>query len=120
MHPAQLGHWHTAFSLTQDREDLRLSVSACLHSESPHPSCRENSTYADPYFRGGITHVERAGQVLIIDEYDADLMAIVPYDFLLHWLGKAKLDALGIRLDTPLRVKMSVIMDAFTGCMPPR
>jgi transposase InsO family protein len=62
-------------------------------------------------------HVERAGQVLIIDEYDADLMVIVPFEFLLHWLGKAKLDALGIRLDTPLRVKISVIIDAFSGCI---
>jgi hypothetical protein len=50
----KLSHGHTPFSLTQDREDLRLSVSACLHSEFPHASCRENSTYAAPYFRGGI------------------------------------------------------------------
>ena len=35
-------------------DDLGLSVSACLHLESPHASCRENSTYAAPYF-GGIT-----------------------------------------------------------------
>ena len=49
----KVGRLHVA-SLTQDREDLRLSVSACLHSESPHASCRENSTYAAPYFQGGL------------------------------------------------------------------
>ena len=49
---AQLGHRHTALSLTQDRKDLRLSLSACLHSESPRSSCRENSTFAAPHFRG--------------------------------------------------------------------
>ena len=43
---------YTAFGLTQDRDDLRLSVSACLHLKSPRSSCRENSTYAAPYFRG--------------------------------------------------------------------
>jgi len=31
-----------------------LIISACLHSESPHTSCRENSTYADPCLRGGL------------------------------------------------------------------
>ena len=51
---AQLGHWHAAFGLTQDRKDLRLCISACLHSESPRSSCRENSTSAAPTF-GGIT-----------------------------------------------------------------
>jgi len=40
--------------LPQDRDDLRLSVSACLHSKSPRSSCRENSTFAAPYFRGGL------------------------------------------------------------------
>jgi hypothetical protein len=43
---------HAAFSLSQDGDDLRLCVSACLHSKSPHASCRENSTFAAPYFRG--------------------------------------------------------------------
>lgn len=62
-------------------------------------------------------HVERAGQVLLIDEYDADLMVIVPYEFLLHWLGTAKLDAFGIARENPLRLKISIIMDAFTGCI---
>jgi hypothetical protein len=51
---AKLGHRHTAFGLPQDRDDLSLSVSACLHSKSPHASCRENSTHAAPYFRGGL------------------------------------------------------------------
>ena len=51
---AQLGNRHTAFGLPQDRDDLRFSVSACLHSKSPRSSCRENSTYAAPYFRGGL------------------------------------------------------------------
>jgi hypothetical protein len=37
--------------LTQDRDDLRLSASACLHTKSPHASCRENSTHPAPYFR---------------------------------------------------------------------
>jgi hypothetical protein len=35
--------------------DLRLSVSAGLHSKSPHAYCRKNSTSAVPYFRGEIT-----------------------------------------------------------------
>jgi hypothetical protein len=51
---AQIGHRHTALGRSQDRDDLRFSVSACLHSESPRSSCRENSTYAAPYFRGGL------------------------------------------------------------------
>ena len=41
---AQLGQRHTAFGLPQDPSDLRLSVSACINSESPHASCRENAT----------------------------------------------------------------------------
>ena len=49
---AKLCHRHSAFALAQDRKDLRLSVSTCLQSESPHASCREYSTYAAPYFRG--------------------------------------------------------------------
>lgn len=49
---AQLGHRHAAFGLPQDREGLRLGVSACLHSKSSRFSCRENSTDAAPYFRG--------------------------------------------------------------------
>ena len=51
---AQLGHRHTPFGLPQDRDDLSLCVSTCLHSKSPRSSCRENSTYADPYFQGGL------------------------------------------------------------------
>ena len=51
---AQLGQRHTAFGLPQDPDDLSLSVSACLYSESPHASCRENSTFAAPCFRGGL------------------------------------------------------------------
>ena len=57
MRPAQLRHRHPAFGLTQDRKDLRFSVSACLHSESPRSSCRENSTSAAPYFRGGLPDI---------------------------------------------------------------
>jgi len=49
--------------LTQDRDDLRLSVSACLHAKSPHASCRENSTYAAPYFRGGLPMHRRAANM---------------------------------------------------------
>lgn len=61
--------------------------------------------------------VDRAGQILLIDEYDSDLMVIVPYEFLVHWLGSKKLDELGIFECKPLRVKLSVIIDAFTGCI---
>jgi hypothetical protein len=68
MFAAKFGHRHTAFGLTQDRDNLSLCVSACLHSKSPRSSCRENSTYAAPYFRGGLpTHESR--QVL----YPGDL-----------------------------------------------
>jgi len=51
---AQLSHRHPSFGLTQDRKDLRLSLSACLHSKNPRSSCRENSTYAASYFQGGL------------------------------------------------------------------
>ncbi|WP_143267576.1 aldo/keto reductase, partial [Aquimixticola soesokkakensis] len=49
-------------SLPQDRDNLRLSVFACLHSKSPRSSCRENSTFTAPYFRGGLPprHLHRA------------------------------------------------------------
>ena len=43
---------YTAFGLPKDRHDLRLSVSACLHSKSPRSSCRENSTHAALTFGG--------------------------------------------------------------------
>ena len=49
---AQLDHRHPAFGLPQDCEDLSLSASACLHLEFLRSSCRENSTYAAPYFLG--------------------------------------------------------------------
>lgn len=62
-------------------------------------------------------HVERAGQIVMIDEYDADLMSIVPYDYLLHWLGREKVTALGITSDAKFRVVLSVTIDAFTGCI---
>jgi hypothetical protein len=48
MPAAQLRNWHTAFGLPQDHDDLRLSVSACLHSKSPRSFCRENYTLAAP------------------------------------------------------------------------
>ena len=51
---AQISHRHTAFTLSQDRKDLGCAVSCHLHSKSPHASCRENSTSAVPYFRGGL------------------------------------------------------------------
>ncbi|KMK67568.1 hypothetical protein IMCC21224_112439 [Puniceibacterium sp. IMCC21224] len=62
-------------------------------------------------------HVERAGQIVMIDEYDIDLMTIIPYEFLIHWLGAAKLSELKITGDKPLRVVLSVTLDAFTGCI---
>ena len=40
------GNYHRA--LAQDRQNLRLSVSAFLRSNSPQTSCRENSTYEAP------------------------------------------------------------------------
>lgn len=45
-------HRQTAFGLPQDRDDLRLSVSACLHSKFLRSSWRENSTYTALCFRG--------------------------------------------------------------------
>ncbi len=35
----------TTSALAQDRNDLHLSASACLRSEAPRASCRENSTF---------------------------------------------------------------------------
>lgn len=60
---------------------------------------------------------ERAGQVVMIDEYDIDLMSIVPYEFLLHWLGHTKLEELNITGDKAIRVVLSVTIDAYTGCI---
>lgn len=61
--------------------------------------------------------VERAGQIVVIDEYDADLMSVVPFDFLVHWLGPERVAALGITGDKPFRVVFSVMIEAFTGCI---
>jgi hypothetical protein len=52
---AKFSNGHATFSLTQDRKNLGFAISCHLHSKSPRLSCRENSTYAAPYFRGGIT-----------------------------------------------------------------
>lgn len=62
-------------------------------------------------------NVQRAGQVVMIDEYDLDLMTIVPYEFLVHWLGQAKVDEFKITGDKPTRVILSITLDAFTGCI---
>ncbi|WP_255509701.1 transposase, partial [Oceaniovalibus sp. ACAM 378] len=40
--------------LAQDRKDLGFAISGHLHSKSPRSSCRENSTFAAPYFWGGL------------------------------------------------------------------
>lgn len=61
--------------------------------------------------------VDRAGQIVMIDEYDIDMMAIVPFEFLVHWLGVDKVESLNISEDKPTRVVLSVAMDAFTGCI---
>lgn len=61
--------------------------------------------------------VERAGHIVMIDEYDADLMSIIPFDYLIHWLGVAKVAALGISGEAPFRIIISVMIDAFTGCI---
>ena len=66
----------------------------------------------------GMGHrVDRAGQIVMIDEYDADLMTIIPFEFILHWLGHDRVESLGITADKPLRVKLSVMIDAYTGCI---
>lgn len=62
-------------------------------------------------------NVERAGQIVMIDENDVDLMTIVPYPFLVHFLGEEKLRALGITEAKPLRVIMSIMIDVYTGCI---
>ncbi len=62
-------------------------------------------------------YVERAGQIVMIDEYEADLMSIIPFEYLVHWLGESKVKALGITGDAPRRVILSVMIDAFTGCI---
>ncbi|QCO54799.1 DUF3387 domain-containing protein [Pseudorhodobacter turbinis] len=54
MFTAKLGHRHTTFGLAQDRKDLGFAISGHFHSKSPRSSCRENSTSAAPYFRGGL------------------------------------------------------------------
>jgi len=40
--------------LAQDHKNLGFAISGQLHSKSPRSSCRENSTSAAPYFRGGL------------------------------------------------------------------
>ena len=62
-------------------------------------------------------NVERAGQIVMIDEYPADLMTIIPFGFMVHWLGHDKVQKLGITADKPLRVTISVMIDAYTGCI---
>lgn len=61
--------------------------------------------------------VDRAGQIVMIDEYPADLMTIIPFGFMVHWLGHDKVKKLGITSDKPLRVMISVMIDAYTGCI---
>ncbi|MGJ8545243.1 MAG: hypothetical protein ACSHWZ_07340 [Sulfitobacter sp.] len=61
--------------------------------------------------------VERAGQIVMIDEYPADLMTIIPFGFMTHWLGHEKVKKLGITADKPLRVMISAMIDAYTGCI---
>lgn len=56
--------------MPQDRDDLRFSVSACLHSKSPRSSCRENSTYPAPYFRGGLPQRIHKAADLSVDWQD--------------------------------------------------
>jgi len=60
---------------------------------------------------------ERLGHIVMIDEYDADVMSIIPFEFLQHWLGDEKLKALGISEAAPLRVIFSVMIDVFSGCI---
>ncbi|WP_187431677.1 hypothetical protein ROLI_018920 [Roseobacter fucihabitans] len=56
--------------------------------------------------------VERAGQIVMIDEYPADLMTITPFGFMFHWLGHEKVKRLGITADKPLRVMILAMIDA--------
>ncbi|QQM30016.1 hypothetical protein JET14_17260 [Martelella lutilitoris] len=61
--------------------------------------------------------VERAGQITMIDEYTADVFAIIPFAFLIYWLGEQKVAELGIDGSKPLRVVVSIMIDAYTGCI---
>jgi transposase InsO family protein len=111
-----------------EREDLKLIIPPCKRTVK---SWKARLAPLDQIFRsngpdwllrnqlisGEGLNVQRAGQVVMIDEYDLDLMTIVPYEFLVHWLGQAKVDEFKITGDKPVRVILSVTLDAFTGCI---
>ncbi|KIN72868.1 hypothetical protein [Sulfitobacter guttiformis] len=97
------------------------TVSAWIKAISPLESIlrKNGSDYMDRnrFIVGMGLNVERAGQIVMIDENDVDLMTIVPYPYLVHFLGEEKLRALGISEAKPLRVIMSVMIDVYTGCI---
>lgn len=111
-----------------EREDLARIIPPCKRTVK---SWKDRLAPLDQIFRlngpdwllrnqlisGEGLDVQRAGQVVMIDEYDLDLMTIVPYEFLVHWLGQAKVDEFKITGDKPTRVILSVTLDAFTGCI---
>jgi hypothetical protein len=47
-----LQSYNAPFSLSQDRDNMRLGISACTQSISLRSAWRENYTYSAPYFRG--------------------------------------------------------------------
>ena len=61
--------------------------------------------------------VDRVGQVVMIDEYEIDLFSIIPFEFLIHWLGHEKIKHMGISESKPFRLLASVMIDAFSGCL---
>lgn len=113
---------------TEEREDVKRIIPPCKRTVK---SWKDRLSPLDQIVRsngpdwllrnqlisGEGLEVHRAGQVVIIDEYDLDLMTIVPYEFLVHWLGQAKVDDFKITGDKPTRVILSVTLDAFTGCI---
>ena len=55
MFAAQLGHWHTAFSLAQDRKNLGFAISGHLHLNLL-VHLAEKTLLPHPFTFGGITH----------------------------------------------------------------
>lgn len=63
--------------------------------------------------------VTRAGQILMMDEYETDLFSLVSKLQIAEWIGYDELNRLGIGPGmTPVRCSLSSILDAYTECFP--
>ena len=54
MFAAKFRHVNAVFGLLQDAQDLVVGVAGRLHVKSPRPGLRENSTFQNQLFPGGL------------------------------------------------------------------